>query len=210
MIIVYLVLAIICLMVITAFYGKINIRKHWIGFAALVLLVAMMAIFFRQTFFVTGSPYHEIHKQVASTDLSSESVNGVKIDQVLSTAAQKKDFKSKQVSDKSLQKEIKVLIPKKKEKATYWVSIEDADKNRVIHIEYGSDKLTTSRGIKFGDSVDKVTSTYGSAYRNLTKSDRYEQELVYEDRDNNIELRFGFWDNKVEMIWLTALDKAPI
>ncbi|MBC1456741.1 hypothetical protein [Listeria newyorkensis] len=210
MIIVYLVLAIICLMVITAFYGKINIRKHWIGFAALVLLVAMMAIFFRQTFFVTGSPYHEIHKQVASTDLSSESVNGVKIDQVLSTEAQKKDFKSKQVSDKSLQKEIKVLIPKKKEKATYWVSIEDADKNRVIHIEYGSDKLTTSRGIKFGDSVDKVTSTYGSAYRNLTKSDRYEQELVYEDRDNNIELRFGFWDNKVEMIWLTALDKAPI
>ncbi|KGL38657.1 hypothetical protein BMT55_10705 [Listeria newyorkensis] len=210
MIIVYLVLAIICLMVITAFYGKINIRKHWIGFAALVLLVAMMAIFFRQTFFVTGSPYHEIHKQVASTDLSSESVNGVKIDQILSTSAQKKDFKSKQVSDKSLQKEIKVLIPKKKEKATYWVSIEDADKNRVIHIEYGSDKLTTSRGIKFGDSVDKVTSTYGSAYRNLTKSDRYEQELVYEDRDNNIELRFGFWDNKVEMIWLTALDKAPI
>lgn len=210
MIIVYLVLAIICLMVITAFYGKINIRKHWIGFAALVLLIAMMAIFFRQTFFVTGSPYHEIHKQVASTDLSSESVNGVKIDQVLSTEAQKKDFKSKQVSDKSLQKEIKVLIPKKKEKATYWVSIEDADKNRVIHIEYGSDKLTTSRGIKFGDSVDKVTSTYGSAYRNLTKSDRYEQELVYEDRDNNIELRFGFWDNKVEMIWLTALDKAPI
>lgn len=210
MIIVYLVLAIICLMVITAFYGKINIQKHWIGFAALVLLVAMMAIFFRQTFFVTGSPYHEIHKQVASTDLSSESVNGVKIDQVLSTEAQKKDFKSKQVSDKSLQKEIKVLIPKKKEKATYWVSIEDADKNRVIHIEYGSDKLTTSRGIKFGDSVDKVTSTYGSAYRNLTKSDRYEQELVYEDRDNNIELRFGFWDNKVEMIWLTALDKAPI
>ncbi|MBA3927436.1 hypothetical protein [Listeria rustica] len=210
MIIVYLVLAIICLMVITAFYGKINIRKHWIGFAALVLLVAMMAIFFRQTFFVTGSPYHEIHKQVASTDLSSESVNGVKIDQVLSTAAQKKDFKSKEVTDKSLQKEIKVLVPKKKEKATYWVSIEDADKNRVIHIEYGSDKLTTSRGIKFGDSVDKVTSTYGSAYRNLTKSDRYEQELVYEDKDNNIELRFGFWDNKVEMIWLTALDKAPI
>lgn len=210
MIIVYLVLAIICLMVITAFYGKINIRKHWIGFAALVLLIAMMAIFFRQTFFVTGSPYHEIHKQVASTDLSSESVNGVKIDQVLSTAAQKKDFKSKEVSDKSLKKEIKVLVPKKKEKATYWVSIEDADKNRVIHMEYGSDKLTTSRGIKFGDSVDKVTSTYGSAYRNLTKSDRYEQELVYEDRDNNIELRFGFWDDKVEMIWLTALDKAPI
>ncbi|EUJ29527.1 hypothetical protein [Listeria cornellensis] len=210
MIIVYLVLAIICLMVITAFYGKINIRKHWIGFAALVLLIAMMAIFFRQTFFVTGSPYHEIHKQVASTDLSSESVNGVKIDQVLAAETQKKDFKSKEVTDKSLQKEIKVLIPKKKEKATYWVSIEDADKNRVIHIEYGSDKLTTSRGIQFGDSVDKVTSTYGSAYRNLTKSDRYEQELVYEDRDNNIELRFGFWDDKVEMIWLTALDKAPI
>lgn len=210
MIIVYLVLAIICLMVITAFYGKVNIRKHWVGFAALVLLVAMMAIFFKQTFFVTGSPYHEIHKQVASTDLSSESVNGIKIDQVLPTETQKKDFKSKEVTDKSLQKEIKVLVPKKKEKATYWVSIEDTDKNRVIHIEYGSDKLTTSRGIKFGDSVDKVTSTYGSAYRNLTKSDRYEQELVYEDKDNNIELRFGFWDNKVEMIWLTALDKAPI
>ncbi|MBC6309772.1 hypothetical protein HCJ66_09495 [Listeria sp. FSL L7-1582] len=210
MIIVYLVLAIICLMVITAFYGKVNIRKHWVGFAALVLLVAMVAIFFRQTFFVTGSPYHEIHKQVASTDLSSESVNGIKIDQVLATETQKTDFKSKEVTDKSLQKEIKVLVPKNKEKATYWVSIEDADKNRVIHIEYGSDKLTTSRGIKFGDSVDKVTSTYGSAYRNLTKSDRYEQELVYEDKDNNIELRFGFWDNKVEMIWLTALDKAPI
>lgn len=210
MIIVYLVLAIICLMVITAFYGKINIRKHWIGIAALVLLVAMMAIFFRQTFFVTGSPYHEIHKQVASTDLSAESVNGIKINQVLSPEMEKNDFKSKPVSDKSLQKEIKVLVPKKKEKATYWISIENADKNRAIHIEYASDKLTTSRGIKFGDSVDKVTSTYGSAYRDLSKSDRYEQELVYEDKDNNIELRFGFWDDKVEMIWLTSLDKAPI
>ncbi|WP_159101216.1 hypothetical protein [Listeria rocourtiae] len=54
MIIVYLVLAIICLMVITAFYGKINIRKHWIGIAALVLLAAMMAIFFQANVFCNG------------------------------------------------------------------------------------------------------------------------------------------------------------
>ncbi|EUJ21946.1 hypothetical protein PGRAN_13628 [Listeria grandensis FSL F6-0971] len=122
----------------------------------------------------------------------------------------KKDFNLQKASNKGLEEEIKMLVPKKQDKATYWVSMEKADKNRVIHIEFGSDKLTTSRGIKFGDSVDKVASTYGSAYRNLTRSDRYEQELVYEDKDNNIELRFGFWNDKVEMIWLTALDKAPI
>ncbi|EUJ43441.1 hypothetical protein [Listeria riparia] len=90
------------------------------------------------------------------------------------------------------------------------MSIEDADKNRVIHIEYASDNLKTGRGIGFGDSVNQVTKAYGSSYRDLTKSDRYEQELVYEDKDNNIELRFGFWNDKVEMIWLTSLDKAPI
>ncbi|MBC1473791.1 hypothetical protein HB852_04010 [Listeria grandensis] len=210
MIILYLVLAVICLMVITAFYGKFNLKKHWIGVAALILLAGLMAIFLRQTFFVTGSPYHEIHKQVASTDLSSEAVNGIKIDQILSSETQKKDFNLQKASDKGLEEEIKILVPKKPDKATYWVSMEKADKNRVIHIEFDSDKLATSRGIKFGDSVDKVTGTYGSAYRNLTRSDRYEQELVYEDKDNNIELRFGFWNDKVEMIWLTALDKAPI
>ncbi|EUJ21947.1 hypothetical protein PGRAN_13633 [Listeria grandensis FSL F6-0971] len=92
MIILYLVLAVICLMVITAFYGKFNLKKHWIGVAALILLAGLMAIFLRQTFFVTGSPYHEIHKQVASTDLSSEAVNGIKIDQILSSETQKKRF----------------------------------------------------------------------------------------------------------------------
>ncbi|MBC1373329.1 hypothetical protein HB847_13200 [Listeria booriae] len=210
MIIVYLVLAILCLMIATAFYGRFNLKKHWIGVAALVLLAGLMVVFFRQTFFVTGSPYYEIHKQVASTDLSSESVEGTKVNQILDEKTQKKDFTSKPVTDKSLAKQIKVLVPKKGKKATYWVSIEDADKNRVIHIEYASDNLKTGRGIGFGDSVDQVTKAYGSAYRDLTKSDRYEQELVYEDKDNNLELRFGFWNDKVEMIWLTSLDKAPI
>ncbi|EUJ37200.1 hypothetical protein PWEIH_10948 [Listeria weihenstephanensis FSL R9-0317] len=104
MIILYLVLAIIALMIITAFYGKFNFKKHWIGVVVIILLLAGTAIFFRQTFFVAGSPYHEIHKEIASTDLSSESVNDIKINQLLDTATQKKDFTSKKSDGQKLAK----------------------------------------------------------------------------------------------------------
>lgn len=80
----------------------------------------------------------------------------------------------------------------------------DLQKNEVVYIETESPKIETKRGIRVGDSVEKVIEAYGEKHY---KSNEMGQgrTINFVDRGSSIHLQFWLEDDTVEKIAIYSL-----
>ena len=72
------------------------------------------------------------------------------------------------------------------------ISHEEDGVKRITLIEITSDTVSTPRGVRVGDGVDKVTSSYGEGYRRIGESVEYSKDGCV--------LRFAVRDGRVVSI----------
>lgn len=80
----------------------------------------------------------------------------------------------------------------------------DLQKNEVVYIETESPEIETSKGIKVGDSIDKVIEVYGDKYYKSGEMGQG-QTINYVDRNDGIHLQFWLSEDRVEKIALYSL-----
>ncbi|WP_409297908.1 hypothetical protein V1498_07400 [Peribacillus sp. SCS-26] len=162
------------------------------------LLLLILLVFFS----VTGCNYiehEEAMKKVKSTDLSSESIGGIKIgvymkDVELLHAGN--PFKPRPENDE-YERNYDQYYNKYFELGIHKPSSE------ILYVSTGENKkYSTKKGIKVGASIEEVKKAYGQDYFIYTDREQKIYEIGYVDRENNIELHFTYLNKKVDGIYL--------
>lgn len=80
----------------------------------------------------------------------------------------------------------------------------DFQKNEVVYIETENPNIPTRKGIRVGDSVDKVIEIYGDNYYKSNEGGEG-KTINFVDRENGIHLQFWLEEDQVEKIALYSL-----
>jgi|SRR5690625_654667 len=84
------------------------------------------------------------------------------------------------------------------------IEIGTSVRDQIIYITALTPELTTTKGIKIGDSTDLITETYGKKF--FRRSDMGLGESInYVDRDEKLHLQFWLQDDKIVQISLHSI-----
>ncbi|MFU8691055.1 hypothetical protein ACNA6I_14580 [Rossellomorea sp. FS2] len=127
-------------------------------------------------------------KEVDSTNLSDESIGGLKVGTFLREEPGFKGYESNGEYDRNYNQytngKLDVSVDKKTDEILAVGVIESGTGSTTAHIVLGS-------------TLDEVTSAYGEDYFSYIDSNQGMQEIGYVDHENNLLLSFVHVDNKV-------------
>lgn len=127
-------------------------------------------------------------KEVQSTNLSGESIGGMKVGTFLREESGFKGYESNGEYDRNYNQYTNGKLDVSVDKETDEILA-------VGVIESGTGSTTAHIGL--GSTLDEVTAAYGEDYFSYTDSNQGMQEIGYVDHENNLLLSFGHFDNKV-------------
>ncbi|KON85031.1 hypothetical protein AF331_13660 [Rossellomorea marisflavi] len=127
-------------------------------------------------------------KEVQSTNLSGESIGGLKVGTFLREESGFKGYESNGEYDRNYNQYTNGKLDVSVDKETDEILA-------VGVIESGTGSTTAHIGL--GSTLDEVTSAYGENYFSYTDSNQGMQEIGYVDHENNLLLSFVHVDNKV-------------
>ncbi|QHA35032.1 hypothetical protein D5E69_03895 [Rossellomorea marisflavi] len=127
-------------------------------------------------------------KEVDSTNLSDESIGGLKVGTFLREEPGFKGYESNGEYDRNYNQYTNGKLDVSVDKET--------DEILAVGVIKGGTGSTTAH-IGLGSSLDEVTSAYGEDYFSYTDSNQGMQEIGYVDHENNLLLSFVHVDNKV-------------
>lgn len=127
-------------------------------------------------------------KEVQSTNLSGESIGGLKVGTFLQEESGFKGHESNGEYDRNYNQYTNGKLDVSVDKETDEILA-------VGVIESGTGSTTAHIGL--GSTLDEVTSAYGENYFSYTDSNQGMQEIGYVDHENNLLLSFVHVDNKV-------------
>lgn len=127
-------------------------------------------------------------KEVQSTNLSGESIGGLKVGTFLREESGFKGYESNGEYDRNYNQYTNGKLDVSVDKETDEILA-------VGVIESGTGSTTAHIGL--GSTLDEVTAAYGENYFSYTDSNQGMQEIGYVDHENNLLLSFVHLDNKV-------------
>lgn len=127
-------------------------------------------------------------KEVDSTNLSDESIGGLKVGNFLREESGFKGYESNGEYDRNYNQYTNGKLDVSVDKETDEILA-------VGVIESGTGSTTAHIGL--GSTLDEVTAAYGEDYFSYTDSNQGMQEIGYVDHENNLLLSFVHFDNKV-------------
>ncbi len=127
-------------------------------------------------------------KEVQSTNLSGESIGGLKVGTFLREESGFKGYESNGEYDRNYNQYTNGKLDVSVDKETDEILA-------VGVIESGTGSTTAHIGL--GSTLDEVTSAYGEDYFSYTDSNQGMQEIGYVDHENNLLLSFVHFDNEV-------------
>lgn len=127
-------------------------------------------------------------KEVQSTNLSGESIGGLKVGTFLQEESGFKGYESNGEYDRNYNQYTNGKLDVSVDKETDEILA-------VGVIESGTGSTTAHIGL--GSTLDEVTAAYGEDYFSYTDSNQGMQEIGYVDHENNLLLSFVHFDNKV-------------
>ncbi|MCM2603232.1 hypothetical protein NDQ57_00735 [Rossellomorea marisflavi] len=127
-------------------------------------------------------------KEVDSTNLSDESIGGLKVGNFLREESGFKGYESNGEYDRNYNQYTNGKLDVSVDKETDEILA-------VGVIESGTGSTTAHIGL--GSTLDEVTAAYGENYFSYTDSNQGMQEIGYVDHENNLLLSFVHFDNKV-------------
>ncbi|WP_430494342.1 hypothetical protein [Rossellomorea marisflavi] len=127
-------------------------------------------------------------KEVDSTNLSDESIGGLKVGNFLREEPGFKGYESNGEYDRNYNQYTNGKLDVSVDKETDEILA-------VGVIESGTGSTTAHIGL--GSTLDEVTAAYGENYFSYTDSNQGIQEIGYVDHENNLLLSFVHFDNKV-------------
>lgn len=138
--------------------------------------------------------YQVNHQFVGNTDLQGERFSDVALLEILDE--ERKDAFGEFEELESLQYD-------------EWLAFEHLiigvnEQKEIIYIHTDDTNQTTEKGIKIGDTIEQVKSTYGENHYNL-KEKEYGESLNYVDRDAKIHIQFWHDGKQVTSMRLISL-----
>ncbi|MGD7048611.1 hypothetical protein FZC83_07310 [Rossellomorea marisflavi] len=127
-------------------------------------------------------------KKVQSTNLSGESIGGLKVGTFLQEESGFKAYESNGEYDRNYNQFRNGKLDVSVDKGT--------DEILAVAVIEGGTGATTAH-IKLGSSLDEVISVYGEDYFSYTDSNQGMQEIGYVDHENNLLLSFVHFNNEV-------------
>jgi len=138
---------------------------------------------------VIGCSRQDSFKSVDNTDLSSESIANIRLDQIID-----EDFKNRFGELKDLHNAVYDYYELNN-------GIEIASKNnKIIRIILSTNEYKTIKGITIGNEIDDIMDLYGREF--YQREEQGTKIIGYYDKKSNVTIEFWTYDNKIAQIRL--------